>query len=272
MIPQYLSRIVSLLECFSMQHSKLGATDIAKKLGIPKASAYRILFGLWKCGWLIRNGETSKYSIGPRVYLLGNLYAGATDLAKVGNTVLGKLNELTRELVFLSVLDNRHSVIIIKKDSNLDFVWTRKLGTIVPAYAAATGKALLSQVPEAELDKLYPEEKLKPFTKKTLRTKTELKLELQQVRETGVAYNPGGYHEEVESIASPIRDATGNVVAAICFSIPIFRMNQDYQARLSTVVKMTASLISYQLGYNSDTNQVHDFKEIRSWWEQGMTS
>ena len=91
---------------------------------------------------------------------------------------------------------------------------------MLPAYASAMGKAFLSELSEAELESLYPEERLTPRTPKTIATKRELKLDLQQIRKTGVSFNPEGAHVGVEAAGSLIRNASGKAVAALSISVP----------------------------------------------------
>ena len=73
--------------------------------------------------------------------------------------------------------------------------------------------------------------------------------------------------EGVEGIASVIRDASGSVIAGMAISVPVFRMNEDNRKRMTTLVEMGTSLISYRLGHNVD-NPVRDINEIILWWEQ----
>jgi DNA-binding IclR family transcriptional regulator len=132
------------------------------------------------------------------------------------------------------------------------------------------GKALLSELSDAEINSLFPEEKLQQVTNKTIDSKTKLKLELEQIRKTGISYNKGGLFEGGEGIGSIIRDAKGVAIAGLSITMPVFRIEQFGRNRLAELIRMGAILISYRLGYQGEAKPVHDVQEIRSWWEQSQ--
>ncbi|MBA7545772.1 HTH-type transcriptional repressor AllR [subsurface metagenome] len=144
------------------------------------------------------------------------------------------------------------------------------IGSTFPAYAAATGKALLSELTEAEIDSLYPHEKLQQITKKTIATKTELKLELEQIRKVGVAFNKEGRYEGVEAISSVIRDVNCKAVAAISIAAPIVRLDDTKHERIAELIRLGARLISHRLGCQNAGKPILEIKEICSWWEQNQ--
>lgn len=259
-------RVVSVLSCFSPDRPELNAAEISQTTGIPMTTTYRILAGLTKGRLLDRNKSSGKYGIGAELYMLGSLYLSTTNITKVVEPAIKTLNDLTNEAVNVGVLDKGSLVIIMKEESRSAFRISVHIGSNMPAYSSAMGKALLSELSEEEIDKLYPDEKLRPLTSKTLSTKTELKLELEEIRETGISFAREESIEKVIGIASVIRGADGKAPAAISISVPVFRMNQETSDRLSTLVKMGASLISYRLGYQDKNNPIRDIEEIRSWW------
>jgi len=208
------------------------------------------------------------YKIGPSLYALGSLYLNTTDIFNAADPVIKTLNELAGETVTVGIFNIGNVVLVMKEESKHEFRLTVHIGTIRPAYATALGKALMSRMPEAEIDRVFPEERLKPVTSKTIATKTELKRELEQIRKTGIAINREGGYEGVESLAHIILNASGKAVAAMSIPVPIFRMDEIYRKRLSTLLRMGSTLISYRLGYKNMNNPVLDIEEIRSWWEQ----
>ena len=93
---------------------------------------------------------------------------------------------------------------------------------------------------------------------------------MEQIRKTDVSFNIGGLFEGGEGIGYVIRDASGKAIAGISITAPIFRVEQIGKDRLATLIRMGASLVSYQLGYQDIANPVRDIQEIRSWWEQNQ--
>lgn len=263
-----LHRAISVMNCFSSNELELSGSDIARKVGIPKTTAYRIISFLAEYGLLDKNSRTGKYTIGPALYALGSLYLSTADILKAADPVIKTLNELTSEAVSVGILDRASMILIMKEESKYAFRLTTHIGSILPAYASAMGKELLSQLPEKDLDTLIPEERLRLITKKTIATRTELKRELEQIRKADVSIDREGGYEGVESIACLIRGVSGKAVAAMSIPVPVFRMDKAYRERLTILVRMGASLISYRLGYLDSDNPVRDIKEINSWWEQ----
>ena len=184
-----LARAIAVIECFTPNELDLSGVDIARKVGMPKSTAYRILERLTESGLLDHNLKTGKFSIGPELYAQGSLYMSSTDILKAAEPVMKTLNDMTNEAVNLGILDKGNVIYVMKEESKHDFRWAKRIGTSSPAYAVAMGKALLAELTEAEIDILFPEERLLPVTSKTTATKAELKLELERVRKTGIAFD-----------------------------------------------------------------------------------
>ncbi|MFC1903820.1 IclR family transcriptional regulator [Chloroflexota bacterium] len=160
--------------------------------------------------------------------------------------------------------------IVMIEEPNYPFKLTHHIGTIIPAYSSAIGKAFLSELTEAELDNFYPEEELEPRTSRTITTKAELKLELKKIKKAGISFNREGAYEGIVGIGSVVRGKKGKAIASLSISIPVFRITQANQQKYATLVKLGASLISYRLGYEDKTQQIHNIEEIRSWWEENQ--
>lgn len=265
-----LSRAIDILECFSINELELSGSDIARKVGIPKSTAYRILESLNRRRLLQQNTETGKFSIGPFVYSMGSLYLSSADILKSAEPVIRTLNELTDEALNLIIRDKQNVLVLMKEESRSSVRYSHHIGSSWPAYASAVGKALLSELSDAEINSLFPEEKLQQVTNKTIDSKTKLKLELEQIRKTGISYNKGGLFEGGEGIGSIIRDAKGVAIAGLSITMPVFRIEQFGRNRLAELIRMGAILISYRLGYQGEAKPVHDVQEIRSWWEQSQ--
>lgn len=263
-----LLKAVSVLKSFTPDELELGGAEISRKVGIPKTTAHRMLTSLSEGGLLEQNGKTGKFRIGPALYTLGSLYLSTTDILIAAKPVIETVNDLTKETVNISILDRNNITLIMKEESKHAFRLATHIGSIIHAYASAMGKALLSELTEAEIDSLYPEEKLPPLTNKTISTKTELKRELEQIRKTGIAFDREGSYEGVEAIGSVTRNANGKAAAAMSIAVPVFRMNEANRKRLTTLVRLGVSLISYRLGYQDTQYPVRDIKEIYSWWKQ----
>jgi DNA-binding IclR family transcriptional regulator len=267
-LPKSTFRVISVLKSFSADEPELNAADISRKTGIHKTTLHRLLLALTEEGLLERDKETNKYKIGPALYTMGSLYLDTTDLLRTCKPVAEVLNDLTKETIFVAVLRASDMIWVMKCESKHVFRIARYPGDVAPAYATALGRALLSDLPDAEIDRMYPEEELRQITKYTINSRTKLKQKLKQVRKTGISIDREGSYERVEGIASLIRDANGKGVAAISIAFPIFEVSELNTKRLGTLVKMGASLASYRLGYQDTDNPIRSVEEIISWWEK----
>jgi DNA-binding IclR family transcriptional regulator len=267
-------KAAAIISSVTTNRPRQSLTEIYKRVGINRVTAYRILSTLVDAKLLEREPKTGAYMIGPALFRLGSLYHETRVFTKIAEPVVKKLNELTGEAVSLAVLDKDTAVWILFQPPNYPFRFERHGGTTLPAYASAMGKALLSELPEEEIDRIFPQEKLEPLTDKTLATKKELKEELELIRKTGISIDTEGSFEGLEGFASVIRDTGGLPIAALSISSPVFRLNPDRRTKLSALVKMACSSISYSIGYQDPANPVHTLEEIVQWWKRnsvGMT-
>lgn len=265
-----LTKAISVMKSFDLNNRELGVSDIAQINGLSKPTTNRILATLVYGGLLEQNAETGKYMIGSGLFSLGSLYLITRDIVKVAEPIIKELNELTGEVTNMHIRDKRYSTIVLREESKRTFRFACNVGTVFPAYSVAAGKALLSVLTDAQIDSLYPHERLTPLTQKTVATRTDLKKELEQVRKTGVSFQSEESRNGVEAVACVIRDVVGTAVAAMSIAMPVSMMNQARREQLATIVRLGASLVSYRLGYRDEVNPARSIEEIRAWWEQNQ--
>lgn len=263
-----LVKAISILKYFSPSELELSVAEISQKVRIPISTAYRLIATLLDAGLLDKNVNTGKYCVGHTLYAIGSLYLSSTDIIKIASPVIKTLNELTGEAVSVGILEGDSLVVVMKEETKGAIRIATHVGTVVLAYSSGMGKALLSELTEKEIDRLYPEPRLKPRTKNTIVSKKQLKLELEEIRRIGIAYGREESFEGIESVASVIRDTNGRAVSAMSISVPVFRMTNISRERLATLISMGSNLISFQLGYRDKRNLIRDIEEIVIWWKQ----
>jgi DNA-binding IclR family transcriptional regulator len=256
---------------FSFDQLELSRMELCHITGIPMTTLRRILTSLTENRFLEKN-RAGKYVIGPQFYIYGSLYLHSTDFVKAAQPVMKTLNDLTSESVSLGTLNGASVNVIMREESKHAVRFSYNIGSLLPAYAASIGKALLSELSPMEIDRLYPQQRLIPWTAKTVNTKAELKLELEQIRNDGVAFDREGTFEGFEGIASVIRNERGIAIAGLGIAGAISRIRQAQEDRLSQLVKLSVSLISYRLGYHDNNMLVRDISEIYSLWNKNMNT
>ena len=262
---QSVARTVVLLKAFTPQEPWLGVSQLARKVQLPVSTVHRLAQALVEGGMLSRD-NAGRYGVGPELYAIGTLYLHTTDIREASTPILKVLNDLTSESINVSIFAKGNVVLIMKEESKHAFRVAQQVGSVYPAYASSMGKALLSELPEWQLDQMYPEERLQPLTGSTVATRTDLKEELEVVRRSGVSYDLEGSYLGVVCVASAIRDASGNPVAAMSISGPLVRMQHQLRERFAPLVKLGAQTISYRLGYQGQRPVKPSVEAIESLW------
>jgi IclR family KDG regulon transcriptional repressor len=127
-----------------------------------------------------------------------------------------------------------------------------RVGSLLPAYCTAVGKAQLAYLSQDELERIFTKPKLQAFTASTITDRDKLVAHLKEVAKKGYALDIEEYEEEVMCIGVPIMDYTGRAVAGICISGPGCRMSRKrMETELLPLVKTAASDISRRLGHNA---------------------
>jgi len=146
---------------------------------------------------------------------------------------------------------------------------TERVGDPRPAHCTAIGKALLANLPEAELKTFLEAGEFRSLTPKTITAAAILELELARVREQGYAVDDEEFAQGMRCLAAPVRNFTGQVVAAIGISGPVWRASLDRVAQLTEFVKAAGDRLSQQLGYPGDTREgLSELPTPRSCWER----
>jgi IclR family KDG regulon transcriptional repressor len=249
-----------------VENPRLSAPEIVSRAAMHKTTAYRMLAELVDQGFLARNEMTGKYSIGPVMYLLGSLYQQADSLQVAAGPVVALLSELTGEACSLAILSEDVVVHVLLGESRHEVGWDRYIGMTLPAHTCALGKSLLSALTDAEIDSLYPEEALRSRTPNTALTRSQLKMELAEIRASGVAIDDEGCVPGIAGRGSPVLDHRGRIVAALSISVPVFRFPTSVRPLYASATRMGAQLISYRLGYRSRDTSITTVEQLQSWW------
>ena len=125
-----------------------------------------------------------------------------------------------------------------------------RIGNVAPMHCTGVGKLMLLNYDDAKLNQLIAERGLQKFTENTITTKKDLVAELNTIRRQGYAYDNEECEIGAKCISFPIRDYTGNVIAAISVTGPIFRMTQEYIDSQIPYIRNTALEISKRVGYD----------------------
>lgn len=200
----------------------LGVTEVADRAGLPKSTAARLLTTLAREGAVEQVPGETRYRLGPR---LATLAAGLTpvrSLAAVAHPVLIGLAATAGEAAGLSVPDGDLVHYIDQVDTPNPVSVRDWTGSRVPLHAVSSGQVLLAFRPPAAIDR-YLERPLERFTPRTLVEAGALRERLRVVRHDGFAWVYEEFDEGINSVAAPIADASGEVIAAVHLHGPSYR-------------------------------------------------
>lgn len=242
-----VDRAAALLLALGESQGEVGVTELARRLGLHKSTASRLLATLEKRGLVEQDDESGKYRLGLVVIRLAEKAERTLDLRGLGMPELERLARLTHETTGLGVLDGDNVLTVAQADGpNLIAVgdWT---GRTTPLHCVASGKVLLAALAEREVLWIV-RRGLRAFTERTLVELEPLLEELARVRRRGYATAFGEYEDGMNGVAAPVHDARGNVVAAVYVWGPSFRVTPVRVPELATHVRETAGAISARLG------------------------
>lgn len=244
-----IAKVGELLELFSAENPEWGTTQVAASLGVSKSSAHELLMSLTHIGLLHRT-VTGRYRLGFRALSLYAVLMAHTPWRNVAREEMARLADTVREPVHLAAFDGGRAICIDKVEGDAPLTDTR-VGAMLPAHATALGKIILAYQPPAELTKIYPSSELEAHTARTITDRATLELELRKVRERGYAVALEERAAGICSIASPIRNSNGEVIAAISVSMHASRF-QEVKRRVLEQLQAAADRTSTRLGFNSE--------------------
>lgn len=238
-----------LLCAFTPADRDLGVSELAARLGLAKSTVHRILTTLAAEGLIERDASTGRYRLGLRLYELGAIVADHLDLHEVVAGPIDDLRNRTGETVHVAILDGAEVVYIARRESPHTLRLFSRVGHRNHAHCTSTGKVLLAFLSEAERAAILDGRPLVAHTPYTITDRARLDEELELIRRRGWAENVNESEVGVTSVAAPIRDATGRVVAAISVAGPGPRLSRDTLRRFAAETVRTAEIISSRLGY-----------------------
>ncbi|SIR11502.1 transcriptional regulator, IclR family [Alkalispirochaeta americana] len=245
-------KTISILEGLA-QCDQVGVTEIATATGMSKATAFRFLATLEQLGYVQQDVDQGYYSLTLKLFeVAGIVRARRTKLDDV-RPVLQALAEATHETIHLATLEIDHLVYLYKIESTLSLKVSMhsEVGRSAPLYCTGLGKVMLAYQPPKRRDQLVHSMDLHQHTPLTITNPDALQAELTRITETGYALDNEEHEIGVRCIAAPIRNSTGEVIAALSISVPSVRLTNDKMEEYRTYVLNTAERISEIVGTGS---------------------
>lgn len=243
-----LARGMSVLEAFSPARPRLTLTQLAAAAGLNLAAVQRSTITLLELGYLGKN-KRKEYYLGPRVLSLARTFLEGSDLLK---TAQDRLGDFSREIgctVNLSVLDGDQVLIIFRQEVARFFSFDVRVGSRLPSYCTSMGKVLLAALDDDRLRRRLAAMNLERFTRRTITDPKKLLAEVRAVRRRGIGYSDREATLALCSMAAPVLDHRGRVLAAMNVSVLAEEAEQGRLEELSGKLADQGRILSAQMGY-----------------------
>jgi DNA-binding IclR family transcriptional regulator len=244
---------IALLKAFSEDEVEIGVSSLARRLGVAKSTVHRLAVTLVSEGMLEQNPENEKYRLGIALFGLGALVRRRMDVSTEARPHLFALRESTRESVHLAILDRAEIMYVYNLESTQAIRMRSDIGVRKPAFCTAEGLAMLAFQPPALIDEIV-RRGLRPRTPKTRTSAQEFRAALDRVRRDGYAIEDEESEAGMRSVAAPIRNGAGEVIAAVGLAGPVQRLSDETLARYAPEVVRAAETISVRIGYRSSAS------------------
>jgi IclR family transcriptional regulator, acetate operon repressor len=222
-----LERAFSLLEVLGSDGASVGLAELARRAGLPKATAYRLANQLIDLHVLERTGQ--QYRLGLKLFELGNSVTRQRELREAALPFMEDLYEATHETIHLGVLDDIEVLYVEKISGRRKCTVPTMLGTRNPLYCTGLGKAILAYS-APELLEAVIQNGLSRRTQYTITDPRRLHLELTRAAETGVSYDREEFELGITCVGSPLLNRAGRAWAAISVTGPTIRFRPERSA------------------------------------------
>lgn len=246
---QSVDRAVEILELLA-RDGWIGATDVARALGIHKSTAFRLLGTLERHGLVEQSDQTAKYRLGPRLPQLASAVTADLDLRRHAHPVCERLAEEVGETVTIDLLENGEVVHVDQISRSSSVVSINWLGRRTPLHCTASGKVFLAFMP-ADARRTFLARELQSFTPHTVVDLRQLERQLDEIRTRGYGYTNEELEIGLNALAAPVRAAGGRVIAAVDLSGPSHRLSPERLPSFGVLTRAAGEEVSRRLGYRA---------------------
>lgn len=243
-----LERALSIMEYMAKSDGSLTMAEIARNLGYPNNSVFRIMSTLDECGYLIKDTDSKHFRISRKLLSLGYQALIETSLIEKAADTLRALRDETRETALLGTLLEGEGVVLEQFLSPEPIKFMVSPGTRFPLHTAAPAKAILAFLDEPERERQIGMIKFIRHNERTIVSANAYRKELQKVRKLGYGCDCGEDAKGIICVGAPVFDYRNRPVAAIWITGPEFRLPEDSIPATGAIVAKHARDLSSRLG------------------------
>ena len=210
---QSLDRGLAVLRSFNHDRPAMTLAETARATGLTRATARRLLHTLVEIGYVTTDGKL--FELSPKVLDLGYSYVSSLHLSDIAQPFMENLSEQVHESVSAAVLDGNQIVYVARVNTQRIMSISLSIGSRLPALWTSMGRVILANLPEPDLHRFFKHVAMEPPTARALSTKGDLVDELRSIRQQGYALLDQELEEGLRSVAAPLCDRNGRVLAGM---------------------------------------------------------
>lgn len=221
-----LARGLEVIRAFTRSQPRMTLSEIARMTGMTRATVRRFLLTLVKEGYAETDGK--HFSLRPKVLELGYAALSSMTMLDVMQPIMNRLAEKVQESCFAAVLDGT-DVVYIASSSPPDRIVSISVnvGNRAPAHCVSTGRVLVAALSDDKLQEYLETATLTKLTPRSVTSKVKLRSLIEETKVKDWSIVDQELEIGLRSISVPIRDRSGNVVAALNVACPSSRITPD---------------------------------------------
>jgi IclR family transcriptional regulator, blcABC operon repressor len=241
-------KAAQILDVFAQSSAPLSLADLARAVDLPKSTLHTL------CGTLVHlrllnRLDTGQMSLGPHLMHWANAFLSRSDVTQEFFAVWNEVRVLPEETITLSVLDGNSVVYIACRNGDRPLGVTFRIGMRLPAPYTATGKAMLSTLPDEEIKTLLSGPWPKPLTPAGTPDLDAFLDEMRDVRNRGFSIDDGEVRDGMHCYGAPVFDSSGGrAVAGVAVSMLSLEMNPEAEKAVGSAIRLIADRLSNRLG------------------------
>lgn len=240
-----LARGISVLRAFKEGHGWMSLQELANETGLTKSAIQRFTHTLWVMGYLRKDPDTRKFSLGPQAIEFGCEYTTSNPFVSTGNTYLHALNRATGETCSLSEPTGKDVIYVARFAAHKEMFVQMPIGMRLPAYCTAAGRAILANIDPAVARTIIEKSERHAHTATTITDLEALLRELEQVKRSGYSLSNGEYYAGDLTVSAAVFNSDRLPIGAINVSVPVSRWSlTEVQTKLAPQVVEAARALS----------------------------
>ncbi|HLG83637.1 MAG TPA: IclR family transcriptional regulator [Bradyrhizobium sp.] len=245
---QSLARAFSILEEVARSRDGINLAELSRRVGLHNSTTFHLVKTMVSLGYIRQIKDDKRYRIGRPLFALAANALDEIEMVSLATPVLEDLSRETGESGHFAVPMGDSVVVIARTAGTGAFQLTERVGVVRPAHCTALGKVILAAREPEQLDGFFKRVALTPVTPNSITDPAALRKNIDDVRQSGIAFDDGEFNPEVRCIAVPVKDFTGQIMGAVGISGPIWRLNiQALQGRAQSV-QAAARRLSAEFG------------------------